>query len=637
MADTLAHYKVFIASPGGLDDIREAFKQTLFNYNDSDANHRGVHFSPIGWDLTLGGVGRPQALINEEIKKCDHFVLVLNDRWGTPPSAGDNSGYTSGTEEEFHVASQCIKDTSFVMQTITLFFKAINERQLSDPGEQLSRVLQFKKEREESKDMLFYTFDSPNKFTELLQRHLSKWVREHETKSTRQIVSTQASASEAFEGNEFHHSNVPPDATDELERIDELISQGKMVEAEAIFSNLVAKDSGNAQITAEYGKFLRKLGLFDRSRALLTQAITKAQKPLQLEVIAFATSQFGKLEEEAGNLQIAIDMCREAFTSYKLVGNKLGMASSAKSLGKVLKKFGMLEEAEHELNRAKNLYEEIGDTAGLASSLGYLGLVLKSRGRFADAEVIQRDALKIHQANKNDEGIVIVLGNLGTSLRLQGKLKEAIPLHKEALAFYRKTNDFKGVSRELTNLATAYRILGDLSVSKTFCLEALTISEDRGDQSGIAIQYGCLGQIALEERDFEEAEQLFSKALVIDQKLGKKQGQAMQYRNLSRVYRTSGYSDKAEKVIMLALKIDSESKLKFGIGKSRVELAMVFLAQKKIDQAIPQLKDALQLFLESGSQNEIQEVQHLLSLAEANELEKLIEYSLKTQLERTIY
>ncbi|MFZ6731205.1 tetratricopeptide repeat protein [Undibacterium sp. Ji42W] len=629
MADTLAHYKVFIASPGGLDDIREAFKQTLFSYNDSDANHRGVHFSPIGWDLTLGGVGRPQALINEDIKKCDHFVLVLHDRWGTPPSAGDSSSYTSGTEEEFHIATQCNRDRAFSMQSITLFFKAINERQLSDPGEQLSRVLKFKKEREESKDMLFYTFDSPNKFTELLQRHLSKWVREHESKSSLRETALQSNLSEAFDINDFHMSNAESDTTVELVRIDELISQGKMVEAEEIFSNLVAKDSGNSQITAEYGKFLRKLGLFDRARTLLSQAISKASKPLKLDVMAFATSQLGKLEEEAGNLQDGIDMFRESFTSYKLVGDKIGMANSAKALGKVLKKFGMLEEAEHELSRAKALYESIGDNAGLASSLGYLGLVLKSRGRFADAELVQRQALKIHQDNKNTEGIIIVLGNLGASLRLQGKLNEAIPLHEEALAFYRKSNELRGVARELTNLATAYRILGRLDEAKAYCLEALTIAEDRGDQSGVSIQYGCLGLIAFAEDKFDEAEQFFSKALVIDQKLGKKQGQAMQYRNLSKVYRISGYYDKAEKVIMLALKIDSESKLKFGIGKSRVELAMVFLAQKKIDQAIPQLRDALQLFLESENKNEIQEVQHILSLVESNEIEKLSEYALK--------
>lgn len=44
----LKGYQVFIASPGGLESERESFRETLAEYNETDALHRGVQFFPVG-------------------------------------------------------------------------------------------------------------------------------------------------------------------------------------------------------------------------------------------------------------------------------------------------------------------------------------------------------------------------------------------------------------------------------------------------------------------------------------------------------------------------------------------------------------------------------------------------------------
>lgn len=69
----LTGYRVFIASPAGLQPERQLFRQTLERYNDEIAIMRGAMFMPVGWEDTLAGVGRPQELINEDLKKCDYF------------------------------------------------------------------------------------------------------------------------------------------------------------------------------------------------------------------------------------------------------------------------------------------------------------------------------------------------------------------------------------------------------------------------------------------------------------------------------------------------------------------------------------------------------------------------------------
>lgn len=154
MPTDLKCYRVFIASPGGLQDERRAFRDEINDYNDSEAIPRDVLFRPVGWEETLGGVGRPQSLINEDVRKCDFFVLMLWDRWGTAP-AKEGSKFSCGTEEEFRVAMECFDDPDHPMKQLVLFFKGVEPKQLSDAGPELSKVLEFKETIEQERSTFF--------------------------------------------------------------------------------------------------------------------------------------------------------------------------------------------------------------------------------------------------------------------------------------------------------------------------------------------------------------------------------------------------------------------------------------------------------------------------------------------------
>ncbi len=101
---SISQYRVFIASPSGLDDVREAFRDELALYTETDADPREIAFKAVGWEETLGGPRRAQSLINDDLRTCDAFVLVLHDRWGTPLDA--EGPYTSGCQEEFDLAGR---------------------------------------------------------------------------------------------------------------------------------------------------------------------------------------------------------------------------------------------------------------------------------------------------------------------------------------------------------------------------------------------------------------------------------------------------------------------------------------------------------------------------------------------------
>ena len=144
MANKITCLRVFVASPGGLADERKAFREEIQDYNEAEAIPRGVLFQPIGWEDTLGAVGRPQTIINEDVRASDYFVLLLWNRWGSPPDALPSS-FTSVTEEEYDIAMKCYNSEEFPMRRLVMMFKSVDPQQLSDPGPQLQKVLEFRK------------------------------------------------------------------------------------------------------------------------------------------------------------------------------------------------------------------------------------------------------------------------------------------------------------------------------------------------------------------------------------------------------------------------------------------------------------------------------------------------------------
>jgi Domain of unknown function (DUF4062) len=168
-------YRVFIASPGGLEPERETFRRVLNDYNESDALEAGALFIPVGWELARAGMGRPQELINNDLRRCDYCVLVLRDRWGSP--AGGGSNYSSGTEEEYHVARGCLG--SGTMRNVVVLFGAVDPSKLSDPGEQLTKVIEFRRQLEAKRELLFSTYDELPAFEKQLRGQLAGWLREH--------------------------------------------------------------------------------------------------------------------------------------------------------------------------------------------------------------------------------------------------------------------------------------------------------------------------------------------------------------------------------------------------------------------------------------------------------------------------
>jgi Domain of unknown function (DUF4062) len=158
--------RVFVASPGGVEDERVAVRAIADELNVALQRH-GWQIVARGWEERGPTGGRAQADINADVRSCDVFVGILHDRWGRP--TGEHG---SGFEEEWTVALE--RHQASGRPDLWLYFKALSndaaDRAKDDA--QLAAVVRFRKEVEDGELAFHKTFADAEEFAALLRVRL---------------------------------------------------------------------------------------------------------------------------------------------------------------------------------------------------------------------------------------------------------------------------------------------------------------------------------------------------------------------------------------------------------------------------------------------------------------------------------
>jgi hypothetical protein len=157
---------VMIASPSDVEQVRQATREIIHEWNDTNAQEQRVVLLPMGWEShSAPRMGdRPQAIINTQLlSHCDLLVAIFWTRLGT--ATGEAA---SGTVEEItkHVAAGKTAMVYFSNSPIA-------------PGEidhaQYNAVIEFRKEC--ARQGLFHEFSSLAQFRDDFRRHLALTIQ----------------------------------------------------------------------------------------------------------------------------------------------------------------------------------------------------------------------------------------------------------------------------------------------------------------------------------------------------------------------------------------------------------------------------------------------------------------------------
>lgn len=576
MPVALTGVRVFIATPGGLEEERRLFRKTLTDFNEDDAHARGVNFMPIGWELTPAGVGRPQERINEEVRTCDYMVLVLWDRWGTAPST--SGPYSSGTEEEYNVARECIASSDFPMRDIVVLFKGVDPKQLSDPGVQLTRVLDFKSRLEREKTLLFSTFDSPAELERHLRRHLLVWTREeYENKAGRQTV---PSSSEQTDKTSYDEAElVDRDAL--LSEAERLTKAGELTRAEGLYAKAVVGRTDLKALT-KYVRFLRRTGRLDQAEAisdrLLELSVSLDAKEAQIE----ALSNRAIIKRKRGHHAEAQQDLFRAIEVAKSLGDP-GLADLAflyDNVGLTMRKSGDLRGALEMHEAALAIRRALDDKRGLAMALNNTGAILRQQGRVSEAEAMHREALDLFRQETYERGEAQARANLGEDLVTLGRASEARAEFEASLALNESLKSPEGVGMNLWQLGRLALAEGDVDAAKRYGLRGLVADDSSGRPEGVAGALHLIGQVAIVEEDWERAQAALTGALEQYSDSEQRLGMAWTAADLARAYAGASDLEQAERAMVRAEETAQ------GLGHAELEAA-IQSARVVVDRSKP--------------------------------------------------
>ncbi|MFV1594049.1 DUF4062 domain-containing protein [Phaeobacter sp. JH20_36] len=169
--------KVFLGSPGDLEEERRAAKGIVDEENANHANELGYHIDLVGWEDTVSQRRRAQDAINVDLDQCEYFVGLMWKKWGTPPGP-DGHPYSSGFEEEYRRSVDRHERTG--KPEISLLFKEIPSDDLLDVGRQLEKVLRFQKEINEEKKQYYQKFLDLRDFERRFRAIIAKFLKDQQ-------------------------------------------------------------------------------------------------------------------------------------------------------------------------------------------------------------------------------------------------------------------------------------------------------------------------------------------------------------------------------------------------------------------------------------------------------------------------
>jgi hypothetical protein len=171
MAQFALKLQVFIASPGDVEEERDIASAVIAKVAE-EVRKRNIMLVPYRWEHNATpGLGRPQDLINPDLKQSELVIAIFGERIGSPSSLHSPE---TGSEEELRLTRELIRRGE--SDEVFVYFKSgIQEADVRDQ-EQFRKVNDLKASLEQSRSVFGWRYKSTTEFEEALRKHVADWV-----------------------------------------------------------------------------------------------------------------------------------------------------------------------------------------------------------------------------------------------------------------------------------------------------------------------------------------------------------------------------------------------------------------------------------------------------------------------------
>lgn len=543
MPQSVTIIRVFVASPSGLEAERAFLRRAIAEFSLAEARARGIEFVPVGWEDASGGAGNPQDQINTLLDQADYAVVILGDRWGSPPRPGDPM--SSGTLEEFQRAESALGSTEKPMGDLLVVFRAVEAERMVNPDAQLAEVLAFRKQLDTTKGHFYKVFGTEEELGHHVRRKLSEWLRNRERRSLGLppiMEGTHAEATpEVVQGpvvgttgaGEYYASK------ERVERASSLAESGELLDAEVVFSEAIVLTPDELALD-RFGAFLASQGRHAQSLVMFREVDRRARVAGDPRYRAVAAWRIGAYYEYQGNLQAADEQYTQAVTIARENALAALLPTFRAARGAILMARGAMEEAEA-------LYQDVlrdpeaEDNAGLLAGVEIgLARIAHQHGDLDGAESHARKSLRLARISGAAASEAAALIAIGNALLTRGDVLGAEDYYQKALEISLRLGETAAVLTCRSNLAHLRLNRNEVDEAEAEFLEIKRTAEQAGNVELVHEATNKIAVIAGLRGDWPAAERCLREVHALSVELGYREAAAKAMGNLGTALREQG-------------------------------------------------------------------------------------------------
>ena len=334
-----------------------------------------------------------------------------------------------------------------------------------------------------------------------------------------------------------------------------------------------------------------------------------------LKYQGYALNTLGGYHMKRGENDSATMYHLKCLAIQKEIGSPDGIGMSLGNLAVIEKNLGNYKKAEVYYQEALGFYDSPEYVEGKALTLSNLGNLRLAESLYDEALVFYRAALNIQDSIGDMKGAAITLNGIGQIHNQCGDYAEGVRDLLRSAFLFKEIGHISGQATVLHNVGRAYGIQKDYDMARNYYDSSLVVFSGIGSRLGMAANLNAIGLIFLNSDEQDKAIGFFRKAFDEYDGADNRQGMGSALSNMGMSYTQMDSLDKASKLFSKAVDIQMEIGDRMGVLRSQHGLGKVFLKQKKVNEAVTILKEALVDAKSLNLISETKDISYDLSLA----------------------
>lgn len=218
-----------------------------------------------------------------------------------------------------------------------------------------------------------------------------------------------------------------------------------------------------------------------------TSKYANSKDKFYLTALAVANSNFGYINYNIGNHQVALKYYEKSIKINNKLGHETENAANYNGLGSIYKNQGDFTKAINYYNKTLNLDRSVNNLRGITNSLNNIGYLYSDENDFDKALVFFKQALKVNTENGFKQELASNYNNLAFIYQYKGELDSALIYLNKSIEIDKEYKYDYGIATGLNNVGYVHEDKGDLDSALYYFSKSYELQKQIENKEGMLI------------------------------------------------------------------------------------------------------------------------------------------------------